>query len=65
MAAAAAAASAAGVTDDESDHPNYDNLLVEDLKFLLRERGLRVGGRKAELIERLKQYNEAVGDVPW
>ena len=32
---------------------NYEDMKVDDLKELLKARGLSVGGRKQELIERL------------
>jgi hypothetical protein len=32
----------------------YDNLKVDELKSMLRKKGLKVSGRKADLIERLQ-----------
>ena len=49
---------AAAVSDDH----DFDSLRVPELKEMLRARGLKVGGRKAELIDRLRG-NPAV-DVP-
>ena len=43
----------------------YNHLRVVDLKDLCRERRLVLGGRRADLIDRLQQYDEACGDVPW
>lgn len=40
-----------GVADEEQD---YEKLTVVQLKDILRSRGLKVSGRKAELIERLR-----------
>lgn len=34
---------------------DYSSMLVTDLKDLLRERGLKVGGKKQELIDRLEE----------
>lgn len=38
---------------------DYDNLTVEQLKDILRDRDLKVGGRHDELVERLKQDDAA------
>ena len=38
-------------TEDADD---YDNMTVAELKDVLKEKGLPVGGKKADLIERLK-----------
>ena len=70
VAKAAAAVEDGGDTteceEDEADpEEQYAELLKRELIVLCRERGLRVEGRKAELIERLVQFDEAVGDVPW
>ena len=35
------------------NHGDYDSMTVPELKELLKSKGLKVGGRKAELIERL------------
>ena len=40
--------------DDGSDEINYDGMTVPQLKDVLKEQGLPVSGKKAELIERLK-----------
>jgi len=40
--------------DNESEEINYDDMKVPDLKAALKEKGLTVGGKKSELIERLK-----------
>jgi|TARA_B100001750_G_scaffold92266_1_gene72805 ribosomal protein uL24 len=40
--------------DDGSDEINYDGMTVPQLKEVLKEQGLPVSGKKAELIERLK-----------
>mmetsp|Transcript_5739 Transcript_5739/g.10158 ORF Transcript_5739/g.10158 Transcript_5739/m.10158 type:complete len:414 (-) Transcript_5739:29-1270(-) len=48
---------AAGVSG-YSGYPNqFSGMSVADLKQELRTRGLKVGGRKAELIERLNQFS--------
>tara|TARA_B100000945_G_scaffold30239_1_gene20766 strand:+ start:389 stop:964 length:576 start_codon:yes stop_codon:yes gene_type:complete len=36
------------------DTDDYDNMTVPELKNVLKEKGLPVGGKKADLIERLK-----------
>ena len=41
-----------------SDEENYEKMTCLDLRQLLRERKLPVGGRKAQLIARLKDYNK-------
>ena len=40
--------------DEESDEVDYDSMTVPLLKEALKEQGLPVGGKKTELIERLK-----------
>ena len=44
----------------------YDKLTVPELKELLRERGLKVGGNKSELIARLQDNpgSEEAESVP-
>ena len=42
------------VADEEDEIEDYGKLTVKQLKEILRSRGLKVSGRKAELIERLK-----------
>lgn len=37
--------------------PNYSKFTVNDLKVLLRNNGLRVSGRRQELIDRLNEYS--------
>jgi len=39
----------------EVDEPNYESMTVDELKALLRARGLPVTGTKAELITRLTE----------
>ena len=34
---------------------SYDTMKVPELKALLKERGLKVGGKKAELVARLRE----------
>ena len=34
---------------------DYDTMKVPELKALLKERGLKVGGKKAELVARLRE----------
>ena len=34
---------------------SYDAMKVPELKALLKERGLKVGGKKAELVARLRE----------
>ena len=45
---------------------NYDSMTLLDLKKLCKERGLKVGGRKDEVVIRLMEYDEALtgGDAP-
>ena len=45
-------------TKDEEKEIDYDNMTVSELKDALKEKGLTVGGKKAELIERLKGGSE-------
>jgi len=40
--------------DNVSEEVNYDDMKVLDLKAALKEKGLPVGGKKSELIDRLK-----------
>ena len=42
----------------ESEDVNYDKMTVPELKAILKEKGLPVGGKKAELIDRLKGGSE-------
>ncbi len=42
----------------------YENLTVNELKELLRERGLPVSGKKADLIKRLSEGEEAPEETP-
>ena len=42
----------------------YDNLTVAELKELLRERGLPVSGKKADLISRLSEGEDTIDEVP-
>ena len=42
----------------ESEDVNYDKMTVPELKTALKEKGLPVGGKKAELIDRLKGGSE-------
>ena len=59
---AAAAASSTSSSDD-----NYESLRVPELKDMLRARGLKVSGKKSELIERLQQlqlHGEVVDEMP-
>ena len=41
--------------DDSSDDVDYESMTVAELKGLLKEAGKPVSGKKAELIERLKE----------
>ena len=43
---------------EESEEINYDKMTVPELKAALKEKGLPVGGKKAELIDRLKGGSE-------
>ena len=43
------------VTEDSDDSSNYESMTVVQLKGLLKEAGKPVSGKKAELIERLKE----------
>ena len=38
---------------------DYESLTVADLKDVLRERGLPVSGKKAELIARLEEHDSS------
>ena len=42
----------------------YDNLTVAELKELLRERGLPVSGKKADLVARLSEGEDATDEAP-
>ena len=42
----------------------YENLTVAELKELLRERGLPVSGKKADLISRLSEGEDTIDEVP-
>ncbi len=42
----------------------YENLTVAELKELLRERGLPVSGKKADLIDRLSEGDDSAGEAP-
>ena len=42
----------------------YENLTVAELKELLRERGLPVSGKKADLISRLSEGETTIDEVP-
>lgn len=45
-------------TDDEGDESPYDDMNVEQLKSLLKERGLSRAGKRDELVERLEADDE-------
>ena len=45
-----------GTTCTDSDATSWDKMTIKQLKPLLKERGLPVGGRKAETIQRLVEY---------
>ena len=49
-------------TEETSEETNYDSMTVLQLKEVLREQGLSVSGKKAELIERLKGEAEETPD---
>ena len=52
-----------GDTSQQTSTQSWDNLTVVQLKEILREKGLKVSGRKAELIERLLEYKENLGSA--
>jgi hypothetical protein len=39
----------------ESSNTDYSSMTVAELKDILRSKGLKVGGKKSELIERLEE----------
>ena len=43
------------IADDDDETPDYSSMSVSELKQELRARGLRVGGTKAELLQRLME----------
>jgi superfamily II DNA/RNA helicase len=43
--------------EDGVESMNYDDFNLNQLKDMLREKGLKVSGRKSELVERLKDSN--------
>ena len=43
------------IADDDDETPDYSSMNVSELKQELRARGLRVGGTKAELLQRLME----------
>jgi len=45
-------------SEEEETQIDYSSMTVAELKYLLKEKGLPVNGKKAELVERLKQENE-------
>jgi transcription antitermination factor NusG len=45
------------VVQTKGNHGDFDSMTVPELKEMLKERGLKVGGRKSELIERLQGSN--------
>jgi|TARA_B110000014_G_C20080326_1_gene564416 large subunit ribosomal protein L32e len=42
----------------------FETMTVPELKELLREKGLKVGGKKSELIERLSEYSVVEAESP-
>ena len=48
--------------DDIDDYKDYNDMTMNTLKEQLRMRNLKLGGRKAELIERLELYDAKVGN---
>ena len=47
-----------GISDSEDDEPrktDYDSMTVAQLKKILKEKGMTVSGKKADLIARLKE----------
>jgi hypothetical protein len=47
-----------GIPDSEDDEPrnaDYDSMTVVQLKKILKEKGMPVSGKKADLIARLKE----------
>jgi len=58
------AAGAAGEAQASLDGVDLEALTVPKLKDLLVARGLKVAGRKAELIERLKEADKSGSPLP-
>ena len=48
-----------GRDDVDENDADYDSLLVDPLKEILRSRGLRVSGKKQELIQRLRDDDDS------
>ena len=49
-----------GISDSEDDEPrkaDYDSMTVAQLKEALKEKGLPVSGKKADLVARLNEDN--------
>ena len=43
------------VKEETENKTNYDDMKVTELKEVLKEKGLPVSGKKADLIERIKE----------
>jgi len=48
-----------GGDDVDEDDADYDSMLLDPLKDILRSRGLRVSGKKQELIQRLRDDDDS------
>ncbi len=43
---------------------NYEDLTLKELKEILKERNLKVSGKKAELVQRLQESDKEITKAP-